>query len=75
MIQPPVRYDIPQMGENGPITPKDEFNQSKNQVKVSVQILSKENEKQPLNVAVQTGILIFFTYGMILFSVFSYIYV
>jgi hypothetical protein len=59
MIQTPVRYD-PQVTENRPVNLKDDFNTSKNQMKVSVQILSKENEKQatlpcPLDVAVQKG--------------------
>ena len=42
MIQTPVRYD-PQVTENRPVNLKDDFNTSKNQMKVSVQILSKEN--------------------------------
>ena len=62
MIQTPVRYNVPQqqVTENRPVKLKDDFNANKNQVKVSVQILSKENEKQatmpcPLDVAVQKG--------------------
>jgi hypothetical protein len=61
MIQTPVRYDPqPQVTENRPVNLKDGFNTSKNQMKVSVQILSKENEKEatlpcPLDVAVQKG--------------------
>jgi invasion protein IalB len=61
MIQTPIRYNVPQpqVTEN-PVNLKDDFNKSKNQMKVSVQILSKENEKQatlplPLDVAVQKG--------------------
>ena len=59
MIQTPVRYNVPQqqVSENRPVKLKDA---NKNQVKVSVHIVSKENEKQatmpcPLDAAIQKG--------------------
>ena len=62
MIQTPIRYKVPQqqVTENRPVKHKNDFNANKNQVKVNVQILSKENEKQatipcPLDAAVQKG--------------------
>ena len=63
MIQTPVQYNVPQRSitENGPEYVKDDFTDTnKSQVKVSVQVLSKENEKQatlpcPLDVAVRKG--------------------
>jgi hypothetical protein len=65
MIQTPVRYNVPQqqVKENRPVNLKDDFNANKNQVKVNLQILSKDNEKQatmscPLDGAVQKGIFV-----------------
>lgn len=48
MIQTPARYNVQQqqITESVSVNFKDDFNTSKGQMKVSVQILSKENEKQ-----------------------------
>ena len=62
MIQTPVRYNVQQqpIAESVSVNFKDDFNTSKGQMKVSVHILSKENEKQAkvssaLDVAGQKG--------------------
>lgn len=63
MIQRPIRYNVPQIPE-GPVIVKDDFNSSKNQMKITVEILPKENENQaplprPLDDSVQKGNLVF----------------
>lgn len=62
MIQTPVRYNVQQQSitEGVSVNLKDDFNTSKGQMKVSVQILSRENGKQAnisseLNVAAEKG--------------------